>query len=454
MTWKRWTWVVVLLLAGSATADEIAGEAIVVPEKSDVELAQEDRIAELERIVEVLADELETTRESITLPEEPELKALYGRGPGAARIYGLERGLHIGGYGETIYTNFFNEPEQADRWDNLRTVLYVGYRFSDRILFNSEIEFEHASTSATNSASGGSVSVEFANLDFLLTDWANTRIGMMLVPMGFLNQMHEPPFFYGALRPEPERRIIPSTWRENGGGLFGRFFGGAVEYEAYAITGLNAAGFDAGGLRGGRQKGNRALAEDFAGVLRLDWYATDDLLLGGSVYVGNSGQDQTLLIGGGPATTPIPDALTTLWELHAEWEKWGVHLRGLFTMAHVDDAAALTTALRLTGDIGVTETIAERMLGGYAEVAYDILPWFTGPTDSTLSPYYRYEYTDSQNRVPTGFAADPLETIWNHVVGIQYEPIPNVVIKTDVRLRDSDGGDVTDEFNLGVGFVF
>jgi hypothetical protein len=426
-----------------AAADEVPGEPVGMPVKSDEQLAQEDRIAELERIVDVLADELERTRESITLPEEPELKALYGRGPGAARIYGLERGLHIGGYGETIYTNFFNEPEKSDRWDNLRTVLYVGYRFSDRVLFNSEIEFEHATTSSTNSASGGSVSVEFANLDFLLTDWANTRIGMMLVPMGFLNQMHEPPFFYGALRPEPERRIIPSTWRENGGGLFGSLFGGVVEYESYAITGLNAAGFDASGLRGGRQKGNRALAEDFAWVGRLDWYATDDLLVGGSVYVGQSGQNQTL-----------PDSLTKLWELHADFEKWGIHLRGLFTMAHVSDAGQLTTALRATGDLGATETIASRMLGGYAEIAYDILPWITGHTDSTLSPYYRYEYTDSQNQIPTGFVGDPLETIWNHVVGIQYEPIANVVIKTDVRLRDSSGGDVTDEVNLGVGFVF
>ena len=333
MAWKRWVALGIWLAAGMAAADEVPGEPVGMPVKSDEQLAQEDRIAELERIVDVLADELERTRESITLPEEPELKALYGRGPGAARIYGLERGLHIGGYGETIYTNFFNEPEKSDRWDNLRTVLYVGYRFSDRVLFNSEIEFEHATTSSTNSASGGSVSVEFANLDFLLTDWANTRIGMMLVPMGFLNQMHEPPFFYGALRPEPERRIIPSTWRENGGGLFGSLFGGVVEYESYAITGLNAAGFDASGLRGGRQKGNRALAEDFAWVGRLDWYATDDLLVGGSVYVGQSGQNQTL-----------PDSLTKLWELHADFEKWGIHLRGLFTMAHVSDAGQLTTA--------------------------------------------------------------------------------------------------------------
>jgi hypothetical protein len=124
-------------------------------------------------------------------------------------------------------------------------------------------------------------------------------------------------------------------------------------------------------------------------------------------------------------------------------------------MAHVSDAGDLTTALRATGDIGLTETVAERMLGGYAEIAYDVLPVLFGDTVSqSLSPYYRYEYTDTQNRIPAGFVGDPTETIWNHVVGLEFKPIPNVVIKTDVRLRNSDGGDVADEFNVGVGFVF
>jgi hypothetical protein len=65
----------------------------------------------------------------------------------------------------------------------------LGYKFSDKALFNSEIEFEHASTGKR-----GSVSVEFAHLDFLLHPAANVRAGMVLVPMGFLNELHEPPW--------------------------------------------------------------------------------------------------------------------------------------------------------------------------------------------------------------------------------------------------------------------
>ena len=65
------------------------------------------------------------------------------------------------------------------------------------------------------------MSVEFATLDFLLHDSANLRAGLVLVPMGFLNEMHEPVTYFGTHRPEVEKRIIPTTWRSGGGGLFG-----------------------------------------------------------------------------------------------------------------------------------------------------------------------------------------------------------------------------------------
>ena len=90
-----------------------------------------------------------------------------------------------------------------------------------------------------NGEEGGSVSVEFAALDFLWRPEANARAGLLLVPMGFLNEVHEPPFFYGVQRPETETRILPTTWRENGVGLFGKL-GETVEYRAYVMNGFNA----------------------------------------------------------------------------------------------------------------------------------------------------------------------------------------------------------------------
>ena len=122
-------------------------------------------------------------------------------------------------------------------------VLYTGYKFTDSILFNAEIEFEHATTGSTKSSSGGgSVSVEFAYLDFLLRDWANIRAGLVLVPMGFLNEIHEPVSYFGVNRPDIERQIIPSTWRENGVGIHGTLYE-QVDYQAFVINGFNARGF-------------------------------------------------------------------------------------------------------------------------------------------------------------------------------------------------------------------
>jgi hypothetical protein len=245
----------------------------------DQATAQEDRIAELERTVAVLADELERTRRQLAVPEDKSLSSKYGLAPAASKIYDLGHGLSIGGYGEGYYSNLVGDKGDAkNRADLQRLVLYTGYKFTDNILFNAEIEFEHATTSSTESSGGGSVSVEFAYLDFLLRDWANIRAGLVLVPMGFINEIHEPVSYFGVHRPEIERQIIPSTWRENGVGIHGTLYE-QVDYQAFVINGFNAEGFDSGGLRGGRQKGNRALAEHLAFVARLDCTPIGELLV-------------------------------------------------------------------------------------------------------------------------------------------------------------------------------
>jgi hypothetical protein len=333
----------------------------------------------------------------------------------------------------------------------LRAVLYAGYRFNENIVFNSEIEWEHATTEATKSSSGGSVSVEFAALDFFWRPPLNFRTGLVLLPVGFLNLMHEPPFYYGVNRPDVERVLIPSTWRENGAGVFGRL-GENVQYTAYAVNGMNAKGFTSSGIRGGRQQGNRALAEDLAFVGRVDWTPMPELLLGGSVYAGDSGQEQRVSFTAG-GNTELPSTPTVLWETHAQYESHGLHLRGLFTMTHIGDAGSLTEDLLDSGTIS-NQAIASGLLGGYGEVAYDVLPLFFPGTDRFLAPFYRYEWYDTQWNMPSGFSADQSKQIQVHTVGIQFEPIPNVVIKADYRNRSAKDGSIPDEVNLGFGYAF
>ena len=454
----------------------IAGWLIVFPaaygvadsaraEATENSLAQEDRIAELERTVAVLADELERTRRELAVPEEHELVARYGRADGASRIYDVNRGLSIGGYGEGHYRKLVDDDAgNKDRADLLRLVLYTGYKFTDHILFNAEIEFEHATTSSTESSGDGSVSVEFAHLDFLLKNWFNVRAGLVLVPMGYINEIHEPTSYFGVSRPEVERQIIPATWRENGVGVLGTFFE-QVDYEAYVINGFNAEGFDSSGLRGGRQKGNRALAEHLAFVARFDWTPIAPLEIGGSVYHGKSGQNQNVGVsagdGFGAYSVDIPDTPTTVWEVHAQYENRGLHLRSLFTMAEIGDNTDLTQALGPvgpddggTGELDLGEGVGGEMLGVYGEVAYELIPLFFPDSEKSLEPFFRFEYYDTQRDMPSGFSKDKSKEIQVYTLGFSFQPTPNVVIKADYRNRVAESGGLPDEFNLGMGFVF
>ena len=451
--------VVTLVVLGSGIALAQTPDAQSAPPPSDGQIAQEDRIAELERTVKVLADELERTRADVSVPEDEALESRYGLGPAASKIFGVARGLSLGGYAEGNYQAIVNDANgEKNHTDLYRAVIYVGYKFNESWVFNSEIEFEHATTEATATSGPGAVSVEFATLDYFWRPEANARAGLVLVPMGFLNEVHEPPYFYGVFRPLVERYLIPTTWSENGVGVFGEI-AEQVEYALYVTNGLNARGYEASGIREGRQKGNEALAEDPAFTGRLDWTPLPGLLLGVSTFVGNSGQDQSFDVTGVPDPVKLPSALTALWDLHAQYEWQGLKLRGLFTMTHIDDAGSLTLALRPEdqggiGMIGDTEVIASDLIGGYAEVGYDVLQWILPESDASLEPFFRFEYLDTQWKVPSGFTRDNANELQVYTVGLQYRPIPNVVLKADYRNVTADAGSAPDEINLGIGLAF
>jgi hypothetical protein len=326
-----------------------------------------------------------------------------------------------------------------DTADLERAVLYFGYKFNESILFNSEIEYEHATT-GEGAEEKGEVSVEFAYLDFFLNPLVNARAGLVLTPMGFINEIHEPTTFHGNARPEVERRIIPASWREVGVGLFGEILPG-LQYRMYGISGLKAEEFSSSGIRDGRQSGSKAIAEDLAFTGRLD-YSPDfvpGLLVGGSMYLGNSGQGDTF---GGQNV----DAFTQLYEGHLQYHYKGLEVRALGAWGHVDDALQLSQAKG--------ETIGKSNYGWYVEAAYDVLPLIWPSTTQYLAPFFRYEQFDTIAEAPAGFADNPDFDKRIYQVGLDYKPIPNVVIKADYRNWDSEGKKLPDEFNLGVGFMF
>jgi len=359
-------------------------------------------IADLQAQLDALTLDFENLLLQDVMPAPGE--SVHGLGPAASKVYNARSGLSIGGYGEARYRNF--ESTTPDQFDFHRAVLYFGHKFSEKWVLNTEIELEHVEESY----------LEFAYLDHLHSEALNLRAGLMLTPMGLVNEMHEPTTFLGSTRPLTETYVIPSTWRENGLGIFGRR--GDLAYKLYAINGMDGSDEGYGGtagLRGGRQKGAKATAEDVAVVGSLSWTPTPGLALGLSAYEGAAGQNA----GEG-------DMDTSIFELHADYRSgpfWG---RALVADAGVRD--------RAKGDMNLG--------GGYLEAGYDIL---AESETQSLYPFVRWETIDTD--VSAGGFEDDVLT-----VGLHYRPIDQVVFKLDhATFQDGPEDDVT---TFLIGYVF
>jgi hypothetical protein len=316
------------------------------------------------------------------------------------------------------------------RLDFLRAVLYTGYRFNDKFLFNSEIEVEH----------GNEIFVEFAYVDYLVTNNLTVRGGLVLLPMGLVNEFHEPNVFLGAKRPETEQRILPSTWRENGGGVLGSL--GIVNFRAFVTNGLNGAGFTSAGLRGGRQRGVQARAANMAFSGRIDVTPIPGVFGGAAIYNGGSGQEQIVVNG------ERLDVGTTVAEVHGQAQMRGFDLRALFARASVDEAGEASTALRLP----LNAPIAETMQGGYVQLGYNVLSQVN--TQVALTPYVRYEAVDTQHRVPSGFTRDLSRDGTFSTLGLEVKPIPNVVLKADYQWIANEANTGRNQVNVNLGYSF
>jgi hypothetical protein len=372
--------------------------------------------------VRALAEELRRLKLEMGL-RDVEYQSYGGLGPAASKVYFAPKGLSIGGYGEAVYANQLDGP--GDQSDLLRLVLYVGYRFTDRLVFNAEVEFEHG---------GVETAVEFAYLDYRFTDALQLRVGNLLVPVGMVNELHEPPFFHGVFRPDLERNLIPATWSENGLGLHGQV--GPVRYQAYLLNGLDASGntlSEGSWLRNARTGGDRSPAETVAGVLAL----SADLgpaTLGGSVYRGRAGQGEAGV-----------RADVTLAELHGRLAWRGLGVKAIYAVGTLSDAAALTAS-------GV---LGSRVRGGYLEASYDVMRLVSAGHEASVEPFVRYQAYDLNDQVPDGLTASPAADVTTWTAGVSFKPIPTVVFKADWQRRESAvPGSAASQVNLGAGFVY
>ena len=334
----------------------------------------------------------------------------------------------------------YNKPQLEDgRLDFHRFVLLVTHSFSDRIRFVGELELEHAVVEGREEK--GELELEQAYVDFLLSRSFNVRAGMMLMPVGIINERHEPPVYYGVERPFVDTVIVPSTWFETGAGVHGEV-GQGWRYRLFVTAPLDATEFSADeGIREGRQKGAEANAGRLAATGRLEYVGYRGLTLGGSAWSGSSGF----------GVRPRFDVPVTVAEADARFGRDRLELRGQIAQVWIENAAELNDALGR--QVGVYPNIARVLRGFYGEAGYRVL---SGARFGDVGLFARYENFNTQHRMPEDAVPLPQFDRDAWVVGATYWPDPDVAVKVDysiVRNR-STVIQAPNSFNVGLGWWF
>jgi len=302
----------------------------------------------------------------------------------------------------------------------------VRHKFNDWIVLNTELEFEH----------GGEVTVEFMYLDFLLDNNFNVRVGNQLVPMGLINQRHEPTLFPTVQRPETEKFIIPSTWHETGIIAYGELGMPSLNYHIGFVNALNVNTTltqtgDPEWIRKGRWGSTKQAAMDKVAVTgRLDYTGVEGLNVGVSAYYGNGSNDHTGNVNG---------TSLFIYDLHAIYRYEAMTLKGLFTQAMLNDAEK------------IGPDAVEKAEGYYLTAEYDIMSHINGKY--SLPIFVQYENYNPVKETVSGIGE--LNDIENITVGLNFYPHEQVVLKADYQIKDkNDGSDEEKTLSFGIGFIF
>ena len=350
------------------------------------------------------------------------------------RILSVDRssGVIVGGYAQVDY----NQPEGLNgNLDVHRLVLLVGYKFNDKVQFVTEIEYEHVKE----------LYVEQAFLQYTIADNVNLRGGLMLVPMGIINEYHEPTTFNGVERPNVDKSIVPSTWREIGLGVTGKIDNASIRYQAYVFNGFASVNGDnvlggSNALRNGRQKGSESIISTPNLSAKIDFYGIQGLRLGLSGYFGRSQSED------GIQEIEGSNVGLSMLGLDARYIKNRFSARGQYIHANLSDTDKY--------NILYETNLGSELKGWYLEAAYNLLPL---NKDQRLDAFVRYEQYDTH--AATFKAGIDRNLAYNRnewTTGLSYHIAQGAVVKADYQILDNaiEGNPSKGQFNLGFGVWF
>jgi len=314
----------------------------------------------------------------------------------------------IGGYGEMHYNNLDSKEEI----DFHRFVLFFGHEFTDNIRMYSELELEHA---VSGDSENGEVELEQAYLEFDINENLQAKGGLFLLPVGILNETHEPPTFYGVERNPVEKNIIPTTWWAGGAAVNGEIAPG-WSYDVAIHEGLKTSAANNYKVRSGRQKTSEAVADDLASTGRLKWTGIPGVEVAGTVqYQSDITQGESMA------------GHAWLYEAHTDIQRGPFGLRALYAMWD------------LSGD-GPESIGADKQEGYYIEPSYKF--------NEKIGVFARYNQWDNA----AGSSSN--SEMKQYDLGVNYWPHPDVVLKADVQQQDNEGKKNDNGFNLGIGFQY
>ncbi len=391
-----------LLAAAIATASVSTQAVPTLEEMWEVIQQQKAEIANLKAQLNKAEDKIEETEVKVAATADAVEQGAVA-GSKQSKVAQWAEKTTIGGYGE----HHFNHKEDSnDQIDAHRYVFYVGHQFTDNVRFFSEVELEH---SIAADGKPGEVELEQAYIEWDYTDNHSVQFGQFLVPVGILNETHEPDTFYGTERNNVEKEVIPATWWESGVMLKGELAPG-LTYNAALHSGLETTNFR---VRSGRQKNAEANAEDLAFTGRLKYTGIAGLELAATVQMQ---QDITQ----GNLTD---DAEATLWSAHAVYNSDSFGFRALWAEWDID------------GD-DFEAADADTLSGWYVEPSYKL--------SEELGVFVRYSEWERGDKVGVDFES--------YDFGVNYWLNPHVVLKADYT--DTVGDSEGDALNLGVGWSF
>ncbi|MCE1167371.1 MAG: hypothetical protein LWX70_04675 [Sphingobacteriia bacterium] len=375
--------------------------------------------------------------------------------------------LQFGGYGEAVVQKMFYS-DNVQRYskpdvykdathsvtDLPHVVFWVGYQFGRGWSLGSEIEFEHGGSGAayeieneetgeyeTEIEKGGEVNLEQFWIEKRWSKVIALRMGHMVIPVGLTNYMHMPNEFFTVLRPEEETSMIPSTWHETGISLRGKL--GKWGYEAMLVNGLAAERFSNSGWvsNGSISPYETTLANAFATAVRIDNFSIKNLRIGVSGYYGHSGANSLK----SERYKDVKGAVT-IGSMDAVFDNGCLFLRGNLMAGFLSDAGEISEINKKMPSASPSPRtdVASRVVNGYLEAGYDILPWLKSKPEEAeaLMIFTHLGYYDSMNEVASGTTRKAWCKRYVYSGGINYSPMKELRIKLEYscRIMDSPWG--------------